>query len=329
MYVINLNSVMKTLESHINGVVNLDDKDRITKFVKSNDVPRNIYEWNLFVTLILVYEEFDYFEKFMKEINKFDVHANNENIFTELCKADSLNSIKYLIKNEDKLGKFNIHANNDMALKISSKRGNIDIVKYLISLDKEFNINEKLLGDVCKRGHFKIFKFLLTLGKFDLHKNDEKILSKACFGGNLDLVKYLFKLDTTYKKFDIHAYNESAFLYACRQDHINVVKFLISLEEIHGQINIHVIGDSAFVYTCINNNIELAKYLISLEKTHGKIDINCDANGYIPTSPFEICCSKGYLDMIKYLLTLRVFDIKRGIELAKDHVDVVNFLSKL
>ena len=51
----------------------------------------------------------------------------------------------------------------------------------------------------------------------------------------------------TVGKIDIHINDENAFLLACTNNHLEIAKYLISLEETHGKINIRINNDQIFL----------------------------------------------------------------------------------
>ena len=125
--------------------------------------------------------------------------------FINFCKVGNLNGI---INN---INKINIHTNNDAGFTWACYHGHKNIVEYLINIHKtrqsrnqnyiKINIhvfNETGFRWACLNGHKHIVKYLINLhkiqpiyAKINIHAQNESGFTWACADGHLHIVKYL------------------------------------------------------------------------------------------------------------------------------------------
>ena len=154
--------------------------------------------------------------------------------------------------------------------------------------------------EACETGDIQTLQ-LLDYSQINIHAGHEKAFRHACFGGHLDVVKYLISLESDHGQINIHAGDEDAFCnaiwYVGKQPDITML--LLSLEPTHGSINIHVCKEWLFRYVCGRGSMDGIKFLLRLEETHGHIDIHaCDEGA------FQLACKNGHIDIVKFLLSL-------------------------
>lgn len=133
----------------------------------------------------------------------------------------------------------------------------LDIIKYVYSLRNEQIDIPFLL--ICKIGRLDVVKWLYSLGKVDIHiENDIDIaFAYSCENGHFDLAKYLYSLGDV----DIHTHENYAFDYSCANGYIEIAKWLYSLSN----QTLYLYDDSAFHFACAHGFLEIAKWLYSID----------------------------------------------------------------
>lgn len=83
-----------------------------------------------------------------------------------------------------------------------------------------------LFLSLCGRNLLKTAKFIYSLGKVDVHFNDNQIFKSVCDSKTLSAVKYVYSLGDQ----NIHKNTKEAFIESCKTERgIYVSKFLYSL----------------------------------------------------------------------------------------------------
>lgn len=154
--------------------------------------------------------------------------------------------------------------------------------------------------EICKFGDLEAVKFLLHSKEApnlpDVQVQVGKAMSIACGDNNMELVQYLFSLETSHNitlseqtlfyavdnaarlgkidiidlffspmesaKIPIDKYGSELMVTAARQNKFNVMDFLLSNDKLKNHVDIHYKEDLIFKYAAKNNNIELIQFLI-------------------------------------------------------------------
>ncbi|XP_046329919.1 ankyrin repeat and KH domain-containing protein 1-like [Haliotis rufescens] len=298
------------------------------------------------------------------------MHADHETILHMACKGGNIEIVKYALEqNTDamssngmdghtpaviaaKMGRrvifdllvkkganLTMKEKNNNILLMACKGGNVDIVKYVLK-QNIVDINSKNERELtpammaARWGHKEVFDLLISKGADITHvsEEDENILHLACYGGNVDIVKYVLKQNIV----DINSIEEeemTSAMIATYKGQRDVFYLLVR----GGADLTHQDEDNFNVLhvACTNKQTEIAKYLI----TNTTVDINSVNNrGKTPVmlaalnglgEVFDLLVSKGAdltsvtalqenilhlacdglnVEMVKYILTQNIVD---------------------
>lgn len=91
---------------------------------------------------------------------------------------------------------------------------------------------------------------------------------------------------------------------ACCVGDLNIIKYIFRLNNIHHNLRINTqdeYGNTALLYACKNNQLEVVKYLLSNSELSEPADISRENN--FKETPLLVACANGYLDIVRFLLT--------------------------
>ncbi|XP_048241764.1 ankyrin repeat and KH domain-containing protein mask-like [Haliotis rufescens] len=240
---------------------------------------------------------------------------------------------------------------NRNCLMLACEGGNVSMVKHLLSL-KTFDFNRRRWWSkqtavmmAAERGHFEIYDLLVLEGA-DLSLTDvynRDCLMFACDGGNVSIVKHLLSL----KKIDINrrggSQKQTAVMMAAERGHCDVYNLLVlegadlSLTDVYNR--------DCLMLACNGGNVSIVKHLLSLKT----FDINRRGGWSKQTAVmmaaegrhYEVyyllvlegadlsltdvnnrdclmlACHGGNVSIVKYLLSLKSFDINRRVGWSK------------
>ena len=174
--------------------------------------------------------------------------------------------------------------------------GHLHVVKYLlekhgckISRDDR----KTLLFVTCLVGQMNIVAYLITEADYDLHytlTHELSCLGAACWGGNLDVVKYLV---------DIHncdPFNDDSLCIAASNGRLEIVSFIakhyssyiLAIKTSHSEV--------ALIAAANYGHLEVTKFIIE--------DMKCDPNckDHDERISLHHASEGGHLDVVKYLV---------------------------
>jgi len=194
--------------------------------------------------------------------------------------------IKYQLRNKGK--------NNDPdgILRRAAELGILVAIQE--ALKKGANIharNDFVLQLVARKGYLEIVEYLVNKGA-NIHANNDLAVIEAASNGHLEIVKFLVENGA-----DIHADNNFAIERAVDNGHFDVVKFLV--EDL--DTDIPALSERSLKRAAKNGHLDLITYLVSKgANIHSLINALNYNHVIVPAE------SKGYLDVVKYLVCLGV-----------------------
>ncbi len=184
------------------------------------------------------------------------------------CENNKVESLKFLITSEKTLPYLKYNKWGE-ALQIAIVNKSDDIFKYLSEYIETNNMfysvdYNQLYKAACICGNIKALKYLFAKPNPipDVHFENDISFLKACFYGNLDVVKFLLESELLKNKIDINTNNDSGIIYACMGKHKSVVKYLLMSPTIKKHSSIHINGSMPFIFLCENNMNDVLDYFI-------------------------------------------------------------------
>lgn len=239
------------------------------------------------------------------KVNHLKHVCDFDDMFVFSCKNGYLNVIKVLFDKVNPNQSYIKEKSFDMTpFMYACEGGHIDVIEFL--MDKvDINIKNhygNAFSYACRNGYLDIVKLLekciddINVISYD----DHNFFMRACYSGNVELVKYLIdKVDVNMKNF----HGDNAFIYACKSGNIELVKYLADKIDIH---NVNNYGKNVFFTACDEKNIELIYFLVD------KIDNNIICQ-YRHTA-LTWLCEYGCLDIAEFLID--IIDIHKHGEIS-------------
>jgi ankyrin repeat protein len=171
---------------------------------------------------------------------------------------------------------------------------------------------KRIIIIACEKGDLKVVRLLLSddvVQKYNSFYISIKInggYSKACIGGNLDMVKFILRYsreqEISTKYIDPREYSNHPLVSACQLGHIEIVKFLLDdVMKLYPNINTTCINNADVIFVaCKYNQIEILKFLLSQEmkELYPKTE-PCEPNNYA----IMTACRSGNFEIVKLLLS--------------------------
>lgn len=229
----------------------------------------------------------------------------------------------------------------DSRLSTACHIGDLAKVKRLIEqgVETEGEFRTAMV-EACRYGQLEIVKYLVSIGA-SLERAGEyhghTPVTAACLHGNLELVKYLNSIGADMESKGEWMY---PFRLACKGGHIKIIKYLISIG-----IRSKKMYNEGIRSATHNGHFKLADYLISIggdcnagisDKIGG---VKLNALKYLASVGADVtnedeykllhhACTKGKLEMVKYLISLKVPTSDDAIDgaIMEGHIDVVKYL---
>lgn len=232
--------------------------------------------------------------------NEIDLHKDNDWLFRETCKKNSIDSVIFLCK-KSKFNlkieeKFNDEFDDEVPFHYFCRYNYIDIAKeYLknFDFDIEYKSNEAIAlscqegnlemaklsylfgGDITvknywcflvsiQRENLNIISWMASLPNFNIHLEEDYFFRVACTHGKLNSAKLIYSLGDV----DIYCHNSVIFSSACLAGELDMVKWLHEI----GDFNPNVENDLIFRYCCQLGQIDVLKWIYS----HGNVDLHYD-----------------------------------------------------
>jgi hypothetical protein len=183
---------------------------------------------------------------------------DNCQAFREACAAGHLEVAKWFLR---RMGRYHVVAEREAACAAASN-GHLAIVQWLVDPPLEGLQAQRLFGHACRGAHLATARWVWdmispdTRASIENHCLTTEFLA-LCSKGDLEFVKWLVTLG----KVDVHANNEQAFCAACMSGYEELAMWL---HKSYG-VNIHVQDDKPFQQACRMGADRLAAWLFGLE----------------------------------------------------------------
>ena len=116
----------------------------------------------------------------------------------------------------------------------------------------------------CIKGHLKIAQWLYSLGRIDIHSDNDSAFSISCINGHYDVAKWVYSLGNV----DIHTDNDIVFYCLILPDEMEIGFWLIDIGIIPPKEH-----DLRYYYQekCFNRILKLFKLSLFIIKSQRKI----------------------------------------------------------
>ena len=229
--------------------------------------------------------------------NKIDYHKNDDNLFRETCKKNSVDSIIFLCKNTEFNLKIESYYNDEFIDEVPfhffCRHNYIEIAKEYIN-NFDFDINYKdneAIALSCQENSLEMAKLCYELGGDILVKNYWCLLVSVQ-RENLQIIEWIYSLN----KIDFNINEDYFFRLACTLGKIETAKLLHSF----GNVDVHTNDEIVFSSACLSGDLELAKWLYEI----GNFNINKDDDII-----FRYLCQLGYIDILKWIYSISEINI--------------------
>jgi len=144
-----------------------------------------------------------------------ETNIDYNELFIKACNMGYLNIVQLLLERY----KINIHCYGDTALLIASENGHLDIVKYLLSRDDKSNI-EKAFVSACYGGNLNTIKYFVDNFK---EKISKETIDKTLYFINNKNIEFMILLFLTWfgDKIDITSSNFKNCILCCANNVLN------------------------------------------------------------------------------------------------------------
>jgi ankyrin repeat protein len=310
------------VKNRIRNLIKYKDFQGVEYLVKNRKMDLNIEEGGDYPIITAIYEGNLEMVKLLYSLGA-DLYIDNNYPIQFASDSNNLDILKYFIET----AKVNISTLQNYSIDFSSGHGYLEMVKYLYSLG--LNITKDALEWASRDGKLDIVKYLVSQGDFTKDQILEAIY-EAYRGAHLDIVQFLaftegIEID------DIPLINNENdngnnneinqwMNAACGQGKLDMVKHLVKKGGMYD-------WNWTIPLRCAiqNNKIEIVKYLVEQER----IDITFEI-----WNTLKIIVCRGYLDLLKYLVSLGI-DIKlKNNQAIKDacengKIEIVKYLIEL
>ncbi|XP_067661816.1 serine/threonine-protein phosphatase 6 regulatory ankyrin repeat subunit B-like [Haliotis asinina] len=274
--------------------------------------------------------------KYLLSLNSLDINNRGWNKMTPVMLAADHGHkevIELLLNHRADLSISDKAGNN--ILHIACDSGHIDVVQYLLSL-KLLGINSRGWNKrtpvmfAAEEGHKEVIELLIN-HRADLSiidKGGNNILHIACKNGHIDVVQYLFSLNSL----DINSRGRkkrTPVMFAAEEGYKKVIELLINHRADLSIID--NVGNNILHIACQSGHIDVVQYLLSLNS----LDIN--SRGRKKRTPVMLAADHGHKEVIELLINHRAdlsISGKGGdnilhIACQSGHIDVVQYLLSL
>ncbi|XP_065682444.1 alpha-latrotoxin-Lg1a-like [Hydra vulgaris] len=260
----------------------------------------------------------------------------NKNAFKSAAFYEHLHILKYFHSKS-----LNLRGSKNL-IAYAVLNGNLNIIKYLIS--QNYNVNNDAFIAVVRNEYLDILDYF----HFELNlRGSENLIYYAVLNNNLNMIKYLISLnykvnDQTFfiATLDGRLHILKYFLFelnlrgsddlinvAVKKGYLDIIKYLISLNYkvnenafIEAVENNHLLDNDTFIIAAKNRYLHILKYL------HSKLNLRG------PDDLIDIAVIKGYLNVVKYLISLnyKVNENTFIVTVENNHLHILKYLhSKL
>lgn len=263
--------------------------------------------------------------KWLRTNEILEYYAWDNSIFYKALKYGHLNIIEWLHENNffSDNDPFVTKFRQDFACEEAAKSGNIESIKWLRNHD--YSWSSIPIYNAARYQHFNLVKWLTENG-FDC-ENGCYLLSGIAHTGNLELLKYYYKLGFPLHEFAFSGAASSGNLDMCKWLHKNFCSYDVAVCN-----NAAKYGHFKILKWLLKNGYWISDNICSYAAISGNIDILkwCISKGYIVEIDVLYKAAKyNHTELLKWILTNNIinFDQKayQG-AIAGGHIDMIIWL---
>lgn len=204
--------------------------------------------------------------------------------FTSACDGNQLAVMNYLLVSDDLQYHAEVNSDNYSAFFLACEKS-LDAVKFLIPLlkfdteDKKEYIAECAMFKACEGGNLELVKYLFsekTINEhFDISKNIEDVISASAIKGHIDIFEYLLNLENTKDKIlNSDDLLEEIILNCFTESRFEMIEHLLNHNDLKEHIDIHKDNDKLFKFLCEQGGEYEIEYLVNKIKIERTKDIS-------------------------------------------------------
>jgi ankyrin repeat protein len=180
-----------------------------------------------------------------------------------------------------------------------------NVINITITSPQSISEHEKIFSKLCYKGYLNIAKILYESYNISLNRLPNLFHMSIQEGGHINICQWLYSLNPDYLNHVID--DNTPFYTSCFYGNLELSKWLYSLK--HDYLDIYNnLNSTPFNIACIKGHIELCKWLYTLKPEY--LNILCSGN----FTPFNSACMNNHLDLCKWLYSLKpdYLDIRSG-----------------
>lgn len=178
---------------------------------------------------------------------------------------------------------------------------NVDNIKCLMVNNTKY-LNVSFVNS-CAGGNLELVKWIYKSGRININFNNEDPFLTSLYFRRYDVAKWLYKKSKKNKPINFNSRNEYAFRIVCRNGDLHMAKWLLKKCKKRGlEIDMTVSDNWAFWYSCKFGRLDFVKWMLSLNIDILEVELfQC----------FKVACIYGHLKIAKLIYSMNRINVNQ------------------